>query len=192
MGEAEYDRWSLTQELVEWVDGRVIQKMPENTLHDVLRNWLMVVLGLFVRGRRLGQVYGPELTMRLPQGPTRRCPDVLFVSSANAGRVGATMVDGPADLIIEVVSPDSVGRDYREKFLEYEAAGVPEYWIADPLSERLEPYRLGGDGAYELIPPNADGRVHSTAVPGFSLRPADLFADDRPEELALLAELGVP
>ena len=39
--------------------------------------------------------------------------------------------DGAPDLIIEVISDDSVGRDRAEKFEEYEEAGVREYWIID-------------------------------------------------------------
>src|SRR5207302_6232318 len=41
------------------------------------------------------------------------------------------------------VSPESQSRDRREKYLEYEAAGIPEYRIADPLSRMLEAYPAG-------------------------------------------------
>lgn len=191
MGEAEYERWSADHDLVEWVAGEVVEKMSEGADQDGLRNWLTAVLGIFVRRRQLGSVHGPEFTMRLPQRPSRRNPDILFVAAANAGRLRPTDLDGAADLAIEVVSPDSVARDYRTKYLEYQAADVPEYWIADPLSQNLEPYRLDAAGAYEPIAPDADGRVQSVIVPGFWLRPADLWADPRPDELAVLAELGV-
>jgi Uma2 family endonuclease len=42
-------------------------------------------------------------------------------------------MDGAADIVIELVSPESVHRDYGEKLYEYEQAGVPGYWIIDPL-----------------------------------------------------------
>ncbi len=39
---------------------------------------------------------------------------------------------GMADLVIEVVSDDSVARDRADKFYEYQTAGIQEYWIIDP------------------------------------------------------------
>lgn len=46
-----------------------------------------------------------------------------------------TYLDGPADLVVGIVSPDSVGRDRGEKFYEYAQGGVPEYWLIDPQLE---------------------------------------------------------
>lgn len=40
-------------------------------------------------------------------------------------------------LIVEVVSPESVKRDYRHKRSEYAALEVPEYWIVDPLKAKV-------------------------------------------------------
>jgi Uma2 family endonuclease len=37
-------------------------------------------------------------------------------------------LDGPADLVVEVVSPDSPTRDRQEMLVDYAEAGVPEYW----------------------------------------------------------------
>lgn len=43
----------------------------------------------------------------------------------------------PPPLIVEVVSPESVERDYDTKTLEYAAFGVDEYWIIDPLKDKV-------------------------------------------------------
>jgi Uma2 family endonuclease len=40
-------------------------------------------------------------------------------------------------LVVEVVSPDSVKRDYRYKRSEYAALEIPEYWIVDPLESKV-------------------------------------------------------
>ena len=79
--------------------------------------------------------------------------------------------------------------DWREKYLEYEAAGVREYWVADPLSRRFEGYALGADGRYTLIE-EKDGMVYSTVLTGFFLKPAWLWQEPLPNPLDILRELG--
>ena len=76
-------------------------------------------------------------------------------------------VDGPAG---PVTSPESVHRDRGEKFLEYETAGVREYWLVDPLRREGVFYQLGEDGRYHPSPIDADGWYHSLVLPGFRLR----------------------
>ena len=51
------------------------------------------------------------------------------MASERLDRVHRTYLDGPADLVVEIVSPESAGRDRGEKYYEYEAAGIPEYWL---------------------------------------------------------------
>ena len=51
-------------------------------------------------------------------------------------------------LVVEVVSPDSVRRDYRHKRSEYAALEIPEYWIVDPLESKVS-VLLWNDGLYE-------------------------------------------
>lgn len=53
-------------------------------------------------------------------------------------------------LVVEVVSPDSVKRDYRHKRSEYAALEIPEYWIVDPLESKVS-VLLWNDGLYEEI-----------------------------------------
>jgi Uma2 family endonuclease len=51
-------------------------------------------------------------------------------------------------LVVEVVSPDSINRDYRYKRSEYAALEIPEYWIVDPLESKVS-VLLWDDGLYE-------------------------------------------
>jgi Uma2 family endonuclease len=54
-------------------------------------------------------------------------------------------------LIVEIISPESSGRDRGEKFYEYEMAGVREYWLIDPQREQVEFYELNAEGRYTLL-----------------------------------------
>jgi Uma2 family endonuclease len=188
MTEEEFVRWADEDTHAEWVAGKVQIKMPIDRIHGAIQFWLRSLVQAFVQKRKLGFVEGPQFTIRLTGRPSRRDPDLLFVAAENQARVQRTYVDGPADLVMEVVSPDSVSRDYREKYIEYQAAGVREYWIVDPLQSVIELHVLGADGKYSQVEPK-DGRLHSAMLPGFWLRPADPFKDPLPDVNAVLREM---
>ena len=118
----------------------------------------------------------------------RRLPDVLFIANDRLGNLQGKHLEGPPNLAIEVVSDDSVDRDWRTKYHEYEAAGVDEYWIVDPLYQRLEAYRLDAARVYQAIPPR-DGKVASIVVPGFYLRAEWLWSQPLPAVPGLLSDL---
>jgi Uma2 family endonuclease len=92
---------------------------------------------------------------------------------------------------VEVVSDDSVACDRADKFYEYQAAGVTEYWIIDPRPgfQRVDFYVLDGQGRYRLVPANPDGRYHSTVLAGFWLQVDWLLTGEPPEVLQTLAQI---
>jgi Uma2 family endonuclease len=103
-------------------------------------------------------------------------------------------LNGPADLVIEVVSDDSVARDRADKFYEYQAAGIPEYWIVDsrPGRTRADFYVLDAQGRYQPVPVDADGRYHATVLPGFWLQVDWLLDAEPPDVLQALSRIVGP
>jgi Uma2 family endonuclease len=79
-------------------------------------------------------------------------PDVFWVSADNhrckLGEDGYWY--GAPDLVVEVLSPSTAGRDRGAKFELYERAGVREYWLLDPDAQFLEAYTLA-DGAFRRL-----------------------------------------
>jgi Uma2 family endonuclease len=187
----EFLDWCNEDANAEWIDGEVVMHSPVHERHDELVAFLHGVLRIFVRRRRLGTVRGPEFLMRLESHPSGRAPDLLFVRPEHATRLKPTFVDGPADLVVEVASDESLARDRGEKFLEYEEARIPEYWILDPKRRTAEFYRLGADGRYEAVAPAAPGVYRSEQLQGLELRVGWLWQAPLPDELDVLGELGV-
>jgi Uma2 family endonuclease len=192
MSEEEFVAWYTFEGQAEWVDGEVIFLSPAARPHDRLQWWLRSLLQLYVEHNKLGEVLGPQFVTRLSYGGkkvSRREPDLLFVSNVHLDRLKPTFVDGPPDLVMEVVSPESQNRDRRHKFNEYESAGVDEYWIVDPVGQYVEAYsRVDA----LLVPiPRAVDQIKSTVVSGWYLRPSWLWQEPRLDVRIALAELGL-
>ena len=151
-------------------------------------DFLITLMRMFVEHHDSGRVLGPEFQVRLGARRRRRVPDVLFVARARLEILRPNHLEGAPDLAMEIVSPDSVARDWREKYLDYQAAGVREYWVIDPLSRNVEAYSLA-EGAYRRIE-EADGRIASLVLPGFYLKPAWLWQEPLPKVRDVLQELG--
>jgi Uma2 family endonuclease len=67
-----------------------------------------------------------------------------------------TLTAGAADVVIEIVSKESQLRDLVEKYEEYEAGGVREYWLINPLRRQVDFYVRGKDGLYARSDPQND------------------------------------
>jgi Uma2 family endonuclease len=187
MSEQEFLDWCGPETRAEWVDGEVVMMAPVSFRHADLSAWLLSIIRMFVRRRDLGVAVGGELYVRL--SGRRRLPDVLFVSKARLGIVKENHVEGAPDLIMEIVSPESESRDWRDKYLDYERAGVTEYWVIDPASKHTEVYVLTNGKFAPVV--ERDGKIASTAIPGFYLQPQWLWQNPLPSELDVLHELGV-
>jgi Uma2 family endonuclease len=192
MSEADYLAWEEGTTHAEWVDGEVDIKMSVHEYQDILQAAIRGAFEALIQKQKLGKVRGPLFRMRLAEKPSIREPDIFFVANEHLDRLGPALLTGPCDLAIEIVAEESRNRDYREKFLEYQAAGVGEYWIIDPLYKTVDAFaRSAKTHELELIPPDADGSVRSKMVPGFFLRPATLFTDPLPNALDLMKLLGL-
>lgn len=190
MSYEEFLEWCDEDTWAEWVDGEVVVLSPASEQHQHIRAFLEAVLGIYAQEHGLGRVIGAPFLMRLPEEMRRaREPDLLFVAREHLARLKETYLDGPADLVVEIVSPESLSRDRGEKFYEYEQAGVPEYWLIDPRREEAEFYQLDAQGKYRLVLPDAEGVYRSRVFGGFWLRVAWLWQP--PRVLDALRELGL-
>ena len=184
----EFLTWSSEHTMAEWIDGEAHVMSPAPKQHQRIGSFLEKTLGLFVEVRELGEVFRAPFVMRTQESMPGREPDLLFVSRERAHLIEKTYLNGAADLVVEIVSPESIGRDRGDKFVEYERAGVREYWLLDYERESPEFYELGSDGRYRLDQLGPDGVYESKVISGFRLRLGWLWQDP-PPTLEALREL---
>jgi Uma2 family endonuclease len=188
MSYEEWLAWADEDAHTEWVDGEGIIYMPPAVRHQALSSFLHWLVKAFVDLFDLGEVHAAPLEMRAREGGAAREPDILFIARENLGRLGAQRLVGPADLIVEIISPESVTRDRVEKLREYATEGVREYWLVDsrPAAAPFAAYALTDAGDYAPIAPDDKGRYHSTVLPGFWLDPSWLVREPLPKPLAAM------
>lgn len=161
------------------IDGVIYMASPDSTDNNEIIVWLCSLLFLFVLPGRLGKVYVNRVAYRLEDEGAPE-PDVSFVAAVRAGQIKKGFVAGGPDLAIEVVSEESVERDYELKVAQYEEAGVPEYWIVDPLREKVTLLRLDRKGRYRPAR-RREGWFESKVLEGFRLRPEWLWQNPLPD-----------
>jgi Uma2 family endonuclease len=140
----------------EWVDGVVIKMSPVVDKHDAICRYLSHFLDAYIELNPIAELRQDPFVMRYQfeaDGKIKkrnREPDLQIILKDNPNTLNPSFMDGAADIVIEVVSLESVERDYGIKYHEYETIGVREYWIVDPLKKEARFYRLNDKKAYIL------------------------------------------
>jgi Uma2 family endonuclease len=175
----------------EWVDGKVIPMSPPSDQHQDLSGFLTALLRLFVEAKQLGVIRPAPFQMKMEGRRSGREPDILFVAREHLDRMKKNYLDGAADMVVEIVSPESFGRDRGDKFYEYEQGGVREYWLIDPIRKRAEFYHLEDDGLYRPATIGVDGTFRSRVLNGLELKVDWLWQEPLPLLMTVLKEWGL-
>ena len=184
----------------EWIDGEVIILSGEQNLdfnsektfvsasyeHQNVCDFLIAILRAYVEENDLGIIVTAPMTMKVNK--RSREPDVFFISKNNLDRLKKNYLDGAADLIIEIISPESRGRDRGDKFYEYESAGVREYWLIDYERRQAEFYNLGENGIYRVSQPDENQIYHSAVLKNLQLNVEWLWQEKLPSLVEVLRE----
>jgi Uma2 family endonuclease len=110
----------------EWVSGKVIV-VKKNVRHQIILGFLSLFLNLYLGFKSLGRVYLAGVPMWISDAVPAREPDLIVVLKAHQDRIRSNHLLGPADIVVEVVSPKSTVRDRVDKVTEYAQAGLLEY-----------------------------------------------------------------
>ncbi|MCW6038272.1 Uma2 family endonuclease [Spirulina subsalsa FACHB-351] len=135
-------------------DGRLLYMPSESDINQRIAMFLLAYflqLGLPFYRLRIGTelaVMGSRATVRLPDLMVLTEELAQAMSGATRSIILSEMP--PPDLVVEVVSPgrENEERDYRYKRAQYQARGIREYWIIDPMQQQITVLRLV-TGLYE-------------------------------------------
>jgi|KBSSwiStaDraftv2_1062776.scaffolds.fasta_scaffold509692_2 Uma2 family endonuclease len=170
------------------IDGVIYMASPDTKLNTTLNIFLTYLVEGFTAARNIGGFtfsnrYACRITdLRAPE------PDVGYVRPERIHLVHENEMDGGPDIAVEIVSRDSRTRDYVEKRELYRSAGVQEYWIVDPVQQRIEFLTLR-DERYEFMPLKNNRVFRSEVIPGFWLNVEWLLASPVPLAYRCLEEV---
>jgi Uma2 family endonuclease len=163
----------------EFLYGCVVAEPPARWPHGKLDAALCHRLASHVEDAGLGLVFGSSQGFALPSGDTVE-PDVSVVLRETWMQAPPPAPDRfltvVPDLIVEILSPSTARRDRGLKRDIYERNGVREYWLVDPRRQAItvlvrdDRGRLGSEGTA-----TGDQTASSVLLPGFGVRPADIF-----------------
>ena len=136
-----FREWLCDDVKAEFINGEVIMHSPVKRRHlDATQN-LMTLLRVYVHLHDLGAVDSEKALVGLTRNDYE--PDICFWNSKTAASFEDDQMEHPApDLIVEILSKSTTGRDRGIKFEDYAAHGVCEYWIIDPVRKSVEQYQL--------------------------------------------------
>jgi Uma2 family endonuclease len=189
MSYEQYLQWLDPETHAEWVNEKVVFMAPVSDTHSQVGRFLLVLLSHYVEKHQAGQLHYEPFQMKTGPDLPGRSPDILFVAKENSARLKKTYLDGPADLVVEIISPESRSRDRGEKYFEYEKGGVREYWLIDPDRKQAEFYVLGEDALYRPVFTGGSGVYRSTVLEGLWIKVEWLW--QRPTLMSVLKEWGL-
>ncbi|MCG3131612.1 MAG: hypothetical protein FLDDKLPJ_02416 [Phycisphaerae bacterium] len=169
---------------LELIDGVMVMHSPANVEHERRFSFLLRLLSGFVASRGLGEVFGSRTPMVL-EDDRRFEPDLLFIRHEHLHRLGEVELQGPADLVIEILSPATRSYDLGEKRRVYAEAGVPELCLVDAEALRVLVDRPAGQRVLD----QESGRLEFRAIPGFWIDAAWLWQSPLPDPAACLTEI---
>ncbi len=160
----------------ELVDGRLELMNPPTIRHLLISDMIRDIFKAEISRMNLPWLCFKETGVRTGWRKSR-LTDVCVVLQEQAIELldKSAVFQTPPLLVVEVVSPESVQRDYRYKRSEYAAAEIPEYWIVDPILNQVSVLRLD-EGLYEETVFTGNQKIVSQIFPELTLTVEQILA----------------
>ncbi len=138
----------------EIIEGDLFVTPAPRPKHQKAIGNLYWILRAYLQDYPIGDLYLSPIDLILSHTNIAQ-PDLLFLSAKKLHLVSERGIEGPPDLIVEVLSPTTEKTDRETKSRLYAKFGVPHYWLIDPETKQLEMFRLSGK-QYRALPPIKD------------------------------------
>jgi len=173
---ADYLEWE-GPERYELYDGEAFMMSSPSVAHQALLVGLLSPFDVWLQGKSC-RVFVAPLDVRLFPKDDRSDrtvlqPDLLVV--CDEGKLDKGSVNGPPDLIIEILSPSNTSSELFRKFNYYLKAGVREYWVVDPESRSVHVH-IYEDGRYISTTYSDNDRIPVTVLAGLEIPLESLWA----------------
>jgi len=169
------DYYALVHEDVkaEFINGEIIYQSPVRKKHWYISSELSSRLIQHVREHHLGLVAVEKAMVSLSRNDYE--PDICFFRKEIADQFSDEQLHFPApDFVVEITSASTVKVDRNDKFTDYAAHGVTEYWIIDTHEDSVEKY-INQEGKFVLLEKIKHGSLTSETVTGFTFDFSSLF-----------------
>lgn len=134
---------------VEILGGRIIVSPSPLVKHGKIVVWLIEALSRVCVANEWDRL--PQTTVELTVTDERIVPDLLVYPGDESDDDRWMVPADGAVLVVEIVSPSSVGDDYGHKRESCAANGIPMYLIVDPYDATLTLCCEPGEDGYRLI-----------------------------------------
>lgn len=163
----------------EILDGELFVTPAPSSRHQQVSINLAVLLVEHVRARHLGRILNAPIDV-IFEPATVAQPDIVFIRTERNAIVADRGIEGPPDLVIEILSPSSARQDRITKAALYARFGVLHYWIVDPEAATFELYELAGDAYRLLAKGSGEARLHPALFPGLAIDLVEVFWGQAP------------
>lgn len=158
----------------ELIGGKLVMTPSPGKKHQITLKRLLILLDKHVEDKNAGEVLCAPRDVYLAPTEVYQ-PDILFIAKERLEISAEDKVNGPPDLVVEILSPSNAYYDLRKKFKAYEKYGVKEYWIVDPEEVSIEVYELV-EGKFRLATQSEkSGTVSSVVLPELTIELKDVF-----------------
>lgn len=160
MSAAEFEALPEQSQPTELIEGELVVRGTPTLNHQ------RVAGNIYDRLRDIvpnGEVFYAPVSVKLDDGNYYQ-PDVLWVAANGACKMNDDGLNGPPDLVVEVISPDTAKVDRGVKFQVYQSSGVLEYWIIEPELAFVEVWSLRDGSFMQMGVFSADETVASPAL----------------------------
>lgn len=139
----EEDYYDLPENVrAELMNGQFYYQAAPSRIHQKILNAINNTIYNYIRAKGGScEVYPAPFAVKLFEDKTTILePDISVICDPD--KLTDRGCSGPPDWVVEIVSPSSVSHDYIRKLQFYAEAGVREYWIVNPMQQKVIVYCL--------------------------------------------------